>query len=931
MGFQYSVDNVVDHLTTTGITAIPGERRSVEELEGMSWNLRPSEQTLQKLEIKWENPFTAKRGENYSVLHLSRNEEKDDDMSYPKFNIFKQLAAQIINKHEEHVYPTATDVESSTSYQTPPDAIIGPAVYPPVRQKPQPTYKLDYQFGYPQGRGNTFNRGYDEYHNSQWTLPLAWTKSGVKLVLPADPGLWSNLAVKSGKLYFPSTTEKLFAKLPPSVSKKIEESFKAKHPSLSTGVLPAIKFTDTFISKMCKDAALAKELRELSLCSAIPISGYYKNNRKKYGIRKTLRKRLQNISEGEGDVHQNINIMVQDTPFEEATFRAIEGINESDDEQSIEEDYYSHHAFMFHPGPLIKIADMLKIEQIRLEEQKEEEIRKLKTQLQKEKEKETEAQYSSEEFSPLGNPQIARPFVEAEVHYSRNTTTTPKIRKTTNQLYNVKVEFDIPNCPMFRTTGIIDTGATTCCINKKVIPEEALEPLTQIIPLIYAFDMNDNNGIEMLIGANFLRLKHQGYIRKEPLKHWKKNGELCKLDIINPDITIEDQPLKHVTLVMKDSFRKHVDSLLKIGAIRPNKSRHRTMAMIVNSGITIDPVTGREVKGKERMVFNYKSLNDNTYKDQYPLPCINMIIKRIGGAKIFSKFDLKLGFHQVVIDEESIPWTTFLVLRRLYGWLVMPFGLTNTPAVFQRKIDKCFRGTESFITILVSIDKPSILTASKRNEAISSSSSLLSGGSSTIPLCLSEEYKDHLRRNHEDFQPLPRIFTKAIFTHKEPGTLYIHYQLKANQALIRMDKSNARRTSAQEIEISASKKAVKVMRCLQAIIQYWDDDERSGRKILILQEQFSQNQQDFLDEYLPQWDDQLAIQKQKSEIKWENPFVEKHDQWLSLVDFPKHIWALHCIIACRLRMALTASFAAEISMSWTTVLHALDLFILIGA
>ncbi|GKF22126.1 hypothetical protein Tco_0074448 [Tanacetum coccineum] len=46
MGFQYSVDNVVDDLITTGITTIPVERRSVEELEGMSWNLRPSEQTL---------------------------------------------------------------------------------------------------------------------------------------------------------------------------------------------------------------------------------------------------------------------------------------------------------------------------------------------------------------------------------------------------------------------------------------------------------------------------------------------------------------------------------------------------------------------------------------------------------------------------------------------------------------------------------------------------------------------------------------------------------------------------------------------------------------------------------------------------------------------------------------------------------------------
>nr|GEX44887.1 hypothetical protein Ccrd_010332 [Tanacetum cinerariifolium] len=45
MGFQYSVENVVDHLTANGITAIPGERRSIEELEGMSWNIKPSEQT----------------------------------------------------------------------------------------------------------------------------------------------------------------------------------------------------------------------------------------------------------------------------------------------------------------------------------------------------------------------------------------------------------------------------------------------------------------------------------------------------------------------------------------------------------------------------------------------------------------------------------------------------------------------------------------------------------------------------------------------------------------------------------------------------------------------------------------------------------------------------------------------------------------------
>ncbi|GJZ78470.1 Orf y [Tanacetum coccineum] len=412
----------------------------------------------------------------------------------------------------------------------------------------------------------------------------------------------------------------------------------------------------------------------------------------------------------------------------------------------------------------LQIIDQLRIEKERLAEQKDEEIRELKTQLQKKKE-EAEVQFSREEFPPLGNTHIARPCIETEVHYSGNATTSPKIRKITNQLYNVKVEFDIPNCTAFGTTAIIDTGASTCCINKKVIPKEALEPLTQIvffnglnskqqathrikqgyfliegnkfkIPLIYAFDMRDSNGIEMLIGANFLRsmkggiriegdeitiykkvtkiktsnqteiveiaelevseeefleinesiyfnqygsrafkpvidrLKQQGYIGEEPLKHWKKNGELCKLDIINPDITIEYRPLKHVTPAMEDSFRKHVDSLLKIGAIRPSKSRHRTMAMIINSGTTIDPVTGREVKRKERMVFNYKSLNDNTYKTR---------------------------FHQVAMDEESIPWTAFLVPGGLYEWLVVSFG----PAVFQRKMDKCFKGTESFIAVYI--------------------------------------------------------------------------------------------------------------------------------------------------------------------------------------------------------------------------------------
>ncbi|GJZ60385.1 hypothetical protein Tco_0616201 [Tanacetum coccineum] len=57
----------------------------------------------------------------------------------------------------------------------------------------------------------------------------------------------------------------------------------------------------------------------------------------------------------------------------------------------------------------------------------------------------------------------------------------------------------------------------------------------------------------------------------------------------------------------------------------------------------------------------------------------------------------------------------------------------------------------------------------------------------------------------------------------------------------------------------------------------WDDDERSGGKVLVIQERLAQNQQEFLAEYLPQWDENLAIQKQESESEWENPFAVKRD------------------------------------------------------
>nr|GFB40806.1 hypothetical protein [Tanacetum cinerariifolium] len=113
----------------------------------------------QKSELEWENPFAAKRGEDHTILHLSK-EEDDNDLPYPKFRKFEQVAAQIIKKHEEHVFPSTSQEESTQSYQPPHDSIMGPSVYPPAQQNPQSFYRPDYQFGYPQGKSKLFSGGY---------------------------------------------------------------------------------------------------------------------------------------------------------------------------------------------------------------------------------------------------------------------------------------------------------------------------------------------------------------------------------------------------------------------------------------------------------------------------------------------------------------------------------------------------------------------------------------------------------------------------------------------------------------------------------------------------------------------------------------------------------------------------------------------------